>query len=101
LNKSGLDQAQEQKRTPAKGREVAARCREKGEFNYAPDRKKHSSSLSDLGNRSEKVAERGQILLIFCVNSGTIDQKISEIWTAQALLQPILPKSDRLLGFAL
>ena len=55
-------------------------------------------SLSDLGSRSEKMAGRGQILPIFCVNSWPIDQKIGEICTAQAFLQPILPKSDRLLS---
>jgi len=34
----------------------------------------------------------------FLLHSGTIDQKIGEIWTAQLLLQPTPPKSDRLLG---
>ena len=32
------------------------------------------------------------------VNSRSIDQKSGEIWTAQADLQPISFKSDRLLG---
>lgn len=58
------------------------------------------SSLSDLGCRSEKSAERGQILAIFCVNIGNIDQKIDEICTAQVILQPTFPKSDRLLDYA-
>src|SRR3990172_9996502 len=57
-----------------------------------------ASSLSDLKNRSENSAERGQILLVLQVNSHSIDQKSGEIWTAQADLQPISFKSDRLLG---
>ena len=32
------------------------------------------------------------------VHSGTMGQEIGEIWTAQMLLQPILPKPDRLLA---
>src|SRR3970040_2121006 len=59
-----------------------------------------TSSLSDLKNRSENSAERGQILPVLQVNSHSIDQKSGEIWTAQADLQPISFKSDRLLGFA-
>ncbi len=31
-------------------------------------------------------------------HSGTMGQEIGKIWTAETLLQPILPKSDRLLG---
>ena len=59
----------------------------------------HSTrSLSDLKNRSENSAERGQILPVLQVNSRSIDQKSGEIWTAQADLQPISFKSDRLLG---
>ena len=54
------------------------------------------SSLSDLKNRSENSAERGQILPVLQVNSHSIDQKSGEIWTAQADLQPIPFKSDRL-----
>ena len=54
--------------------------------------------LSDLKNRSEKGAERGQILTISPGNSGSIAQENGEIWTAQRLLQPISFKSDRLLG---
>src|SRR3990172_5882473 len=57
------------------------------------------SSLSDLKNRSENSAERGQILPVLQVNNHFIDQKRSEIWTAQANLQPISFKSDRLLGY--
>src|SRR3972149_2554588 len=56
------------------------------------------SSLSDLKNRSEIWAERGQILSVWQVNSVSIDKKSGEIWTAQADLQPISFKSDRLLG---
>ena len=54
-------------------------------------------SLSDLKNRSEKGAERRQILTISPGNSGSIAQESGEIWTAQRLLQPISFKSDRLL----
>jgi len=57
-----------------------------------------ASSLSDLKNRSENSAGRGQILSILQVNSCSIDQKSGEIWTGQADLQPISFKSDRLLG---
>jgi hypothetical protein len=55
-------------------------------------------SLSDLKNRSENSAERGQILPVLPVNSCSIDQKSGEICTGQADLQPISFKSDRLLG---
>ena len=58
----------------------------------------NTSSLSDLKNRSENLAGRGQILTVLQVNSRSIDQKIGEIWTAQADLQPIAFKSGRLLG---
>ncbi|HEX8874217.1 MAG TPA: hypothetical protein VF780_06275 [Nitrosospira sp.] len=58
------------------------------------------SSLSDLKNRSEKVAGREQILTILQTNSCSIDQKSGEIWTDQTLLQPISFKSDRLLVIA-
>jgi hypothetical protein len=51
-----------------------------------------------LKNRSEKVAVREQILPFLQVNSHSIDQKSGEIWAAQALLQPISFKPDRLLG---
>ena len=37
-------------------------------------------------------------LPVFQVNSRSIDQKSGEIWTAQADLQPISFKSDRLLA---
>src|SRR6266571_333353 len=56
-----------------------------------------SRSLSDLGNRSENSAGRGQILSILKVNSCSIDQESGEIWTVQTDLQQIYPKSDRLL----
>ncbi|MDE2366599.1 MAG: hypothetical protein KGM95_06660 [Betaproteobacteria bacterium] len=54
-------------------------------------------SLSDLKNRSEKVAGREQILTILQTNSCSIGQKSGEIWAGQTLLQPISFKSDRLL----
>src|SRR6266581_5890564 len=57
-----------------------------------------SRSLSDLGNRSENLAGRGQILSILQVNSCSIDQESGGIWTVQTDLQQIYPKSDRLLG---
>ena|SRR3989338_7805715 len=57
-----------------------------------------TSSLSDLKNRSENSAGRGQILPVLQVNSHSIDQKSGEICTGQADLQPISFKSDRLLG---
>ncbi len=50
------------------------------------------------GIESEKVAERGQIVTISPAHSGTMVQESGEIWTAKTRLQPILPKSDRLLG---
>jgi len=55
--------------------------------------------LSDLGNRSENSAGRGQILLILQGNSCSIAQKSGEIWTVQTDLQQIYPKSDRLLAY--
>jgi hypothetical protein len=55
------------------------------------------SSLSDLKNRSENLAGRGQILTILQGNSRSIAQKSGEIWTGQANLQPISFESDRLL----
>ena len=56
-----------------------------------------ASSLSDLKNRSENSAGRGQILTILQGNSRSIAQKIGEICTGQPDLQPISFKSDRLL----
>jgi hypothetical protein len=56
------------------------------------------SSLSDLKNRSENLAGRGQILTILKGNSRSIAQKSGEICTVQTDLQPISFKSDRLLG---
>ena len=50
----------------------------------------YPSSLSDLKNRSENSAGRGQILTVLQVNSRSIDQKSGEICTVQADLQPIL-----------
>ncbi len=38
-------------------------------------------------------------MTILQANSHSIGQKSGEIWTGQALLQPISFKSDRLLGF--
>jgi hypothetical protein len=40
---------------------------------------KRASSLSDLKNRSEKVAGRGQILTILKANSYSISRKSGEI----------------------
>ena len=54
-------------------------------------------SLSDLGCRSEKSAERGQILPDLPCQYRDIDQKAGEICTTQVILQPTIPKSDRLL----
>jgi len=61
--------------------------------------KRTTSSLSDLKNRSENSAGRGQILPVLQVNSRSIDQKSGKICTGQADLQPISFKSDRLLEF--
>ena len=55
-------------------------------------------SLSDLKNRSEKIAEREQNLIIFSAIVFPIAEKISKLWAAQVFLQPIPFKSDRLLG---
>jgi hypothetical protein len=57
----------------------------------------YTSSLSDLKNRSENSAGRGQILPVLQANSCSIGQKSGEICTGQADLQPISFKSDRLL----
>jgi len=58
----------------------------------------HPSSLSDLGCRSEKSAQRGQILPDLLRQYQDIDQKAGEICAAQVILQPAIPKSDRLLA---
>ena len=50
-----------------------------------------------LRSLSENSAGRGQILSILQVNSCSIDQESGGIWTVQADLQQIYPKSDRLL----
>ena len=65
---------------------------------YATGSSTKTRSLSDLGNQSENSTGRGKILSILKVNSRSIDQESGEIWTAQADLQPISFKSDRLLG---
>jgi hypothetical protein len=49
-----------------------------------------TSSLSDLKNRSEKIAERGQISPISLGNSRSIARESGEIWTAPQFLQPTL-----------
>jgi hypothetical protein len=54
-------------------------------------------SLSDLKNRSEKKAERGQFLTISPGNSRSIAQENGKKWTVPPFLQPISFKSDRLL----
>jgi hypothetical protein len=57
-------------------------------------------SLSDLKNRSEKRAERGQFLTISPGNSRSIAQESGKKWTVPPFLQPISFKSDRLLDAA-
>ena len=58
-----------------------------------------SSSLSEIVRRCEKSAERGQILRDLQRQYPDIDQKTREIWSVQAILQPTIPVSDRLLGW--
>jgi hypothetical protein len=58
----------------------------------------NARSLSDLKNRSEKTAERGQFLTISPGNSRSIAQENGKKWTVPPFLQPISFKSDRLLG---
>ena len=65
---------------------------------FAVTRKYRPRSLSDLKNRSEKIAEREQNLIIFSAIVFPIAEKISELWSAQVFLQPIPFKSDRLLA---
>ncbi len=50
-----------------------------------------------LGIDSEKEPQRGQFLPDLQAHSPAMGQKAGEKWTAAALLQPMLPKSDRLL----
>ncbi len=50
-----------------------------------------------LGIDSEKEPQRGQFLPDLQAHSQAMGQKAGEKWTAAALLQPMLPKSDRLL----
>ena len=71
---------------------------EEADFISKPSLKADLRSLSDLGNRSENLAGRGQILSILQGNSCSIDQESGEIWTVQTDLQQIYPKSDRLLA---
>ena len=52
-----------------------------------------------LGIDSEKEPQRGQFLPDLQAHSPAMGQKAGEKWTAAALLQPMLPKSDRLLGY--
>ncbi len=51
-----------------------------------------------LGIDSEKEPQRGQFLPDLQPHSPAMGQKVGEKWTAAALLQPMLPKSDRLLS---
>ncbi len=51
-----------------------------------------------LGIDSEKEPQRGQFLPDLQAHSQAMGQKAGEKWTAAALLQPMLPKSDRLLA---
>ena len=50
------------------------------------------------GIEREQAAERGQIVTISLVHSGTMGQERGEILTAETRLQPIPPQSDRFLG---
>ncbi len=50
-----------------------------------------------LGIDSEKEPQRGQFLPDLQAHSPTMGQKADEKCTAAALLQPMFPKSDRLL----
>ena len=56
-----------------------------------------ASSLSDLKNRSEKCAGRGQIFTLFKPMVVPLAQESGEICTGQVILQPISFKPDRLL----
>ncbi len=67
------------------------------EQNVALDAAARLGACLTYGDRSENSAGQGQILPVLQVNSRSIDQKSGEIWTAQADLQPIHHKSDRLL----
>ncbi len=51
-----------------------------------------------LGIDSEKEPQRGQFLPDLQAHSPAMGQKAGEKWTAAALLQPMFPKSDRLLA---
>ncbi len=51
-----------------------------------------------LGIDSEKEPQRGQFLPDLQAHSPAMGQKAGEKWTAATLLQPMLPKSDRLLA---
>ena len=48
-----------------------------------------ASSLSDYGNRRQKLAAQSQILPIFYVNIEHIESKMGEIWVVQADFEPI------------
>ena len=49
------------------------------------------------GVASEKRPQRGQFLPDLQAHSSTMGQKVGEKWTAEAVSQPTIPKSDRLL----
>ncbi|WP_298266697.1 hypothetical protein [Geobacter sp.] len=51
--------------------------------------KSNVRSLSDLGNRSERMADRGQIFGNLQANSGSIRQEFPEIWTDLPFSQQI------------
>jgi len=76
---------------------VDQRCAHDMKF-FAARETGRASSLSDFGCRGEKSAERGQILPDLLRQYRDIDQKAGEICAAQVILQPTIPKSDRLLG---
>ena len=52
------------------------------------------------GVDSEKRPQRGQFLPDLQAHSPAMGQKAGEKWTAEAVSQPTIPKSDRLLGLA-
>jgi hypothetical protein len=63
--------------------------RPKARFYVPKSLQHHTRSLSDLKNRSEKMAERGQFLTISPGNSRSIAQENGEKWTVPTNLQPI------------
>jgi len=60
--------------------------------------RKRLGACRTLGIDSEKGPQRGQFLPDLQAHSPAMGQKAGEKWTAAALLQPMIPKSDRLLA---